>query len=379
MGRKTKKIRWGRVLFVCAALFVCAYALSRTAGMQWGIDPQVDRALRQSRNTIREKLPDIPLPTINEAAPQAGEIRAYFAPDSENAKDGMDDRFVAFLNSAEESIDAAFYELDFEPAAQALIRQHARGLRVRLATDSDYKDEAPLQECLAAGIEVVLDKRSGFMHNKFCVVDGDEVWTGSTNITRNCFFKNNNNALHIISKDLAENFGVEFEEMFNRQLFGKKGATPTPHPALKIANTPVACYFSPDDGVEGAILAKINAAQKSIGFAAFSFTSEPIAGAMAERMKDGVKVRGVFEARNAGSRYSRDDYLAERGAKIYMDKNPNNMHHKFIVIDAQTLITGSYNFSKSAEKENDENCLIIEDPALAGLYQNELEKMIAPH
>jgi phosphatidylserine/phosphatidylglycerophosphate/cardiolipin synthase-like enzyme len=83
----------------------------------------------------------------------------------------------------------------------------------------------------------------------------------------------------------------------------------------------------------------------------------------------------VFETRNAGSRYSRDEYLAERGAKIYLDTNPNTMHHKFIVVDGHWVITGSYNFSKNAEKSNDENVLILDDGEIAGQYLREVARL----
>lgn len=381
MARKKKrknigggKIRWGRVLLIALLITVVAYAASRQAGMQWPIDPQVDRLLGQAQESLQENIPQLPeVPGIPTA--QSGDIKVYFAPAEESARDGIDDHLVAFLNSAEQSIDAAFYELDFDAAAQALVAKHQGGVQVRLVTDEDYKDEAAFQACVAAGIPVVWDGRSGLMHNKFCVVDGEEIWTGSTNITLNGMFKNDNNALHIVSADLAENYTVEFEEMFIAKVFGKGGTRATPHPKVIVGVMPVLCYFSPDDGVEAAVLAVLEKAQRQIDFAAFSFTSVPIAEAMAKRMKSGVAVRGVFETRSAGSRYSRDEYLAERGAKIYLDSNPNTMHHKFIVVDGHWVITGSYNFSKNAEKSNDENVLILDDGEIAGQYLREVDRL----
>ena len=109
---------------------------------------------------------------------------------------------------------------------------------------------------------------------------------------------------------------------------------------------------------------------------AFSFTAVPIAEAMADRIDDGVTVRALFETRNAGSEHSRDDWLKDRGAEVYLDTNPNTMHHKVIIIDMDTVVTGSYNFSKSAERSNDENVLILHDPAIARAFTTEFERLI---
>jgi phosphatidylserine/phosphatidylglycerophosphate/cardiolipin synthase-like enzyme len=51
------------------------------------------------------------------------------------------------------------------------------------------------------------------------------------------------------------------------------------------------------------------------------------------------------------------------------------MHHKVIIIDDELVITGSYNFSKNAKKQNDENCIMIQSPRIAQLYIEEFNKL----
>jgi phosphatidylserine/phosphatidylglycerophosphate/cardiolipin synthase-like enzyme len=109
---------------------------------------------------------------------------------------------------------------------------------------------------------------------------------------------------------------------------------------------------------------------------AFSFTSEPIAKAMAGRLGEGVRVRALFEKRQAGSQYSQDDFLASKGAQVFLDTNEHNMHHKVIVIDGDTVITGSYNFSKSANTQNDENLLVLHSPVIAERFIQEFEGLL---
>ncbi|GMV95400.1 MAG: hypothetical protein AMXMBFR82_51780 [Candidatus Hydrogenedentota bacterium] len=302
-------------------------------------------------------------------------IAVYFAPASPVATNDMDDQFLAFLGSAETSIFCAIYELEWMPAAQALIRKHHAGVTVRIVSDSDYDGGDAVKQCIAAGIPVVFDKRSAFMHDKFCIVDGKTVWTGSTNITENGLFRNDNNAIVVASPELAANFTGEFNEMFAEQQFGPRSPRGAPYPVVVLDGVTFETYFAPEDNVRREILDEIGDAGRTIDFMAFSFTSDDIAKAMAGRIETGVAVRGIFETRNAGSRYTDDEFLARHGAATRLDRNPHAMHNKVIIIDTETVITGSYNFSNNAEDSNDENVLIIHSPAIAERYTRRFEAL----
>ncbi|NIA13287.1 MAG: phospholipase [Nitrospiraceae bacterium] len=307
---------------------------------------------------------------------ERGDIRVYFAPCAPVHPFGIDDALFKMLKGATRSIHAAFFELQLNAAADLLIGQHERGLEVQLVSDSNYEDRPAIQACIRAGIPVVFDERSAFMHNKFCVVDGESVWTGSTNITKNGMYRNDNNAVLIRSRHLAENFTSEFAEMFGQRKFGRRSPRKTRYPRLTVGDVPVECYFAPEDNVRSEIIDEIRDANDTIDFMAFAFTSEDIAKAMAARIKDGVRVRGLFEARQAGSKYSRDDFLAKRGARIQEDHNAYTMHNKVIIVDDETVITGSYNFSQSAETKNDENVVIIHSPSIAKRYRKQFESLL---
>ena len=214
------------------------------------------------------------------------------------------------------------------------------------------------------------------MHNKFVVIDGLDVWTGSMNLTVNGAYRNDNNLIHIRSTQLAENYTTEFEEMFVQDMFGDDVIARTPNPSLTINGTPIETYFSPDDGTAAQIIAAIQNAEENIYFLAFSFTSDPIAEALLERAAAGVEVAGVFEESqyqsNTGGEFDR---LAAAGLDVRLDGNVQNMHHKVFIIDGETVITGSYNFSRSAEERNDENTLIIHSPTVAAQFQAEFERV----
>ena len=304
-------------------------------------------------------------------------IQVFFVPAAKSGASEAEQALIALINGAETSIACAFYEFDLDSIAQALVARHQAGVQVLLVSDSDYSDRSGLGLCRDAGIPVIFDKRSALMHNKFCVVDGRYVWTGSTNITRNGMYENNNNVVLISSVELATNFTNEFTEMFRDHRFGAGSPQNTTWPTLTVAGAEMECYFAPEDGVEEKVVARLAEAREQIAFMAFVFTSKPIAEMMEKRLQAGVQVCGVVEKRNAGSNYSQHKHLNACGSDIYIDGNPNTMHHKVIVVDGQLVMTGSYNFSASAEEKNDENLIMIHDHSIATMFLKEIERVIA--
>jgi phosphatidylserine/phosphatidylglycerophosphate/cardiolipin synthase-like enzyme len=305
-------------------------------------------------------------------------IEVYFGPVAVDAGEGIEAALIGLLEGATTSITCACHEIGHERFAAALAAAQGRGVRVAIVAESDYRDDPAVELLESAGVQMVFDERSALMHNKFCVVDKRYVWTGSANFTNNGFFRSYNNALKIESPELVANYAAEFEEMFAGGLFGRRSPSETPFPRIDIGGARIENYFAPEDGVENAIISEIASADSRIDFMMFSFTSEPIAEAMLARMVYGAHVRGVFEASQAGSEYSRDEWLAGRGAEIYIDQNDATMHHKVLIVDAETVITGSYNFSRAANTENDENVLIIQSAPLAARYLNVMDKLIQP-
>lgn len=90
-----------------------------------------------------------------------------------------------------------------------------------------------------------------------------------------------------------------------------------------------------------------------------------------------MKVRCLFDAGQAANKASRDGYLKLVGAEVHLSPNRSGkMHHKVIIIDNRTVITGSYNYSANAEYRNDENILIVRSPAIAELYTKEMNRCI---
>jgi phosphatidylserine/phosphatidylglycerophosphate/cardiolipin synthase-like enzyme len=312
---------------------------------------------------------------------EADWLQIYFTdPTSAHAADyegGPDEVLSAALDQARLSVDVAAYSLNLWSIRDALIHAYQRGVVVRMVMESDNMGNQEVQELLDAGIPIIGDKQQGLMHNKFIVIDRAEVWTGSMNYTVSGVYKDNNNLIRIHSNEVAEDYTNEFEKMFKGHLFGPDKIAGTPNPKLSIEETPVEIYYSPEDKVAARIVELIKGAQQSINFLAYSFTSNDIGGAMLAQAQAGITVSGVMDdsqvTASSGTEY---DPFKQAGLDVRLDGNQTGlMHHKVIIIDQKIVITGSYNFSDSAEQSNDENVVIIFSQTVAEKFMEEFQRV----
>jgi phosphatidylserine/phosphatidylglycerophosphate/cardiolipin synthase-like enzyme len=182
--------------------------------------------------------------------------------------------------------------------------------------------------------------------------------------------------LRLVARAIAADYSAEFAQMFAGR-FGTSKTSATSHAPVRVGGARVVVYFSPEDGVAQYVLAQLKAAKTSIRFMTFSYTAAPIASAMLERARAGLLVQGVFETQNAAGTGAVFGRLKAGGIDVLTDGNCYILHHKVIVIDERIVITGSYNFTSSAERDNDENLIIIDDAALAHAYLDEFERVYA--
>ncbi len=289
-------------------------------------------------------------------------------------------RLIETINRAEKKFYGAFYDISSERVAGALLKARKRGVEIRIVTEEDNMQGDAVNRLIDAGIPVVSDKRKGLMHNKFAVIDDSILWTGSYNLTPNGAWKNNNNAIKIYSRELARIYLDEFDEMFQHRIFGNRkekgpfGSLKKKY-YVKIGNTPINAYFAPEDNVERIILRRLHRAKRSIRFMAFSFTSDRIGETVIRKHDEGLDVKGLFERSGSNSRYSEYVKMKIEGVPVKLDRNRNSMHHKVFIIDETTVITGSYNFSRNANRNNDENILIISNREIARIYLDEFRRL----
>ncbi|MDO8480514.1 MAG: phospholipase D-like domain-containing protein [Nanoarchaeota archaeon] len=253
------------------------------------------------------------------------------------------------------SVECAFFELDLEQVVDALVKRDAR-----LVLDGGQKGLRP-------HVRTKIVNGAGYMHNKFCVLDGNRVLTGSFNPTHSANEEQDNVLIDISSPTLARAYRAEFEELWS-------GVPSTFRmPRLTLGNISIEAYFCPEDSCSLHVQHELLSAKRSIDFLAFSFTSEAIVDAM---LHSPAHLTGVVERINAhaGSEYPR---LSGFGVDIWKDGNPGMMHHKTFIIDDSVVVTGSFNPTQNADKRNDENLLIIRSPEIAMQFEGEFERVMA--
>ncbi len=201
---------------------------------------------------------------------------------------------------------------------------------------------------------------SGLMHNKFCVIDSNFVWTGSWNPSQEMSIPNN--VVFVQSKTLAKVYKAEFDELSSGIFHGGDSGVGL----VKLNGKLFEAYFCPEDDCQAHVLDVLQSAGNSIHFMTFSFTDDAIGDLLLEKTEQGVEVRGVFDPRK--DKYSEYEKLKDfsKIAKV---------HHKVFIVDGETVITGSYNPSRNANERNDENVIIIRDSELAQLFENEFARL----
>ncbi len=133
-------------------------------------------------------------------------------------------------------------------------------------------------------------------------------------------------------------------------------------------------YFSPMDGCEDRILHWIGNANASIHILVYSFTLDSIGNALVEAHDRGVEVKAVFEERQLNT-ISEHEKLTKAGIAVRVDTNSRYMHDKVMIIDEVIVITGSYDWTETAETHNDENLIVISSAQIASAYEEEFSRI----
>lgn len=128
-------------------------------------------------------------------------------------------------------------------------------------------------------------------------------------------------------------------------------------------NTSYAVCFTPGQDCEGMIVNEIKHAKKSILLQAYSLTSTPIAKALSEAKQRGVDVRAILDKSQRKEKYTGATFLKHAGIPVVIDEQPAIAHSKIFVFDQVSVLTGSFNFTKSAQERNAENLIVIKGDA----------------
>ena len=313
-------------------------------------------------------------------AVNANSIQVYFANPPTDATDLIAPHLLTVIDSAQHTLDAAFFQVNNPNMIDAFIRAVKRGVKVRFVTDTDYFTDARYvagyQKLVAAGIPVIDDKRSALMHSKFMVVDGQAVWTGSYNliVPEQTTFNHADNALYIRSKQLAAVHTAQFAQLFASTFGAAK--TDLGNHDVYVDGVHIEVYFGPTDHLRDHVLATVSAGRQSVHFLMFSFFQRDLGAALIQRSHSGVDVGGVFDVSGITSAGSQYPVLIQAGLDMRSADHAGPslfLHDKIFVVDGALttaiVVTGSPNTSDSAYTSNDEAMYLIHNRTIAAMYE----------
>ncbi|MFP4403677.1 MAG: phospholipase D-like domain-containing protein [Candidatus Woesearchaeota archaeon] len=287
------------------------------------------------------------------------EPKAYYCP-----KDDCMQVFINNINSANETIHCAFYDLQLKKLINAFSNTT---INTQIIIDSEYyKKNEELYNDINHLIKPYYS--NSYMHHKFCVIDEKITITGSFNPTNRGNYYNNNNIVVVYSEYIAKNYINEFKNLWHN----KKKRIKTPHPIVYLNNNKIENHFCPDECYSKIYTNLINNANKNIYFMTFSFTRDDIGDSLINAHTNNLTIKGVFE-KSQNNKWLEYSKLKDAGLDVRWDKNPKNMHHKVFIIDNEITITGSTNPSNNGFTRNQENIIIFYNKNLTSKYFKEFE------
>jgi len=348
----------------------------------------------------------------------------------EQTGDQIAAQLAAFIGGAKRSLDMAFYDFRLSDPLKAVVagalrERAAAGVAIRIAYDADKPDPPQIAQgmdpappgtgALVQSLGYPFRRIGGpkLMHNKYIVRDlpdpdaADDgadarVWTGSTNFTDDSWNVEENNILRIASPDLARFYARDFADLWREGQIGTSGSFDTSPVSLTYGGTPLTArvFFSPGRGpqIDDEVARRVSGAQRRVRIWSMLLNSGALIAALGDLLAAGnVPVSGVYDRTQMASVLTQWQDVPHNVWKIgalrqlvaqagLIGKNstpyrPDTihdfMHAKVLVVD-DTVITGSYNFSRSAEF-NAENLLVLENAALADIYSAFVDHLMAKY
>lgn len=341
---------------------------------------------------------------------------------AQGAQDGRDVAalLTEFLRGARQSLELALYDCRLSgdlanTFATALRERAAAGVRIRIAYDAD-KPEPPRTEVgmdpappgtgafiQALGFPYTRIGGPKLMHHKYIVRDAGtpdaRVWTGSTNFTDDAWTLQENNIVVLTSPELAAAYAHNFADLWRERENEDTGEFDVPAVTLQYAGAPLGAqlYFSPGRGdeIDAAVAVCVASATRRVRICSMLLNSGALLGALRDLLSTGqVIVDGLYDRTQMANVLrqwetvphnlwkiaavreivARAGLVGKDSHRYHPDTPHDFMHNKVLIVD-DTVITGSYNFSRSAQF-NAENLLILDSPALAARYSDYLDRLL---
>lgn len=330
----------------------------------------------------------------------SGEITVYFNGSVDHSMssgeeaislgEDMNDSLAAVIDRADHTLDMAIYNINDQTMVNAVNDAYDRGVEIRYIAQGSNANIGVDQFNPNIPVLYREDNNGSGMHNKFIIVDADytdkaTVVTGATNLTTAQLIEDYNNAIIFQDESLCKGFRLEFNEMWGsdgptpdmtNSVFGSDKLINTPEKFI-VGDVPVELYFSPTDNATGAIQRVIESTDDNLYFALLAFTRDELGQAVIDVNNNFFSTAvGMVEMESTtGSEFGP---LQDAGVAVYSHQGISPLlHHKYAIVDIcneandPIVVTGSHNWSSSAENVNDENIVVVHSERVTNLYFQE--------
>jgi len=339
------------------------------------------------------------------------EGNAFFSPYEE-----LDKKVMAVLDMAEpgSTVYQSYYSLSYQPYFWKYRELVDRGVSVKVnlwnGSFKDYVDgklqSAGVDNAWIMNIRRPPPENWSSMHTKITVVNEEWVISGSANLSNSASLANHEHIVVLRSPEIAREFIREFEEQraadaVMRDYEGEiDGEEDEDYAEMMERLEPidvrtdnqsdeVRTYFSPDDWPKYRVVDEIRAAEDNIKIAMYTFFQPTIAHALREASERGVRVIALLDAHqhqhNEFAEFTLDILREGQDIEIYLADTQDHdkrlgkyasLHHKYAVIDDETVIGGSFNWTGTAHHYNDENMMVVRSEALAARFNRDFATLL---
>jgi phosphatidylserine/phosphatidylglycerophosphate/cardiolipin synthase-like enzyme len=353
--------------------------------------------------------------------PGHSDLAVHFLAQGDQRPEDVARWLATFIGGARRSLDLALYDARLSGPLRAILTEALRerteaGVAIRFVYDADKPEPPDLHRgtdpapsgtgSFIQSLGYPFQRVGGpkLMHHKYIVRDAGEptaaVWTGSTNWTDDAWSLQENNIVVIGSPEIAAAYAHDFADLWRERENDGTGEFDVPPVALHYAGEPLTAqlYFSPGRGlvIDEAVAARVANAQRRVRICSMLLNSGTLLNALLHQLNAGrVPVDGIYDATQmegvldqwetvpgnhwkigAVREIAARAHLAGKLSRPYRPDTPHDfMHNKILVVD-DTVITGSYNFSRSAQV-NAENLLILDNAPLANEYSAYIDRLVA--
>ena len=280
------------------------------------------------------------------------------------------------LKTAQTQVRLAYFNIRLAPILWALEDLMEDGVDVEVILDGKVQAlefNTMAEDLIKAGIPVTLVEKEveqATMHHKFTVIDGERVLAGSANLSSTALNKSDEDLIFVESADLAQRYLDEFEEI---KADGYQKSAPYP------SGTAIRAWMGPEDNLDDKTVEVLESAKLLVLVAMFQINQQGLVDALIAAKQKGVTVVVVIDALYKAEE-SPDEQLIAAGIPLILAENTlgmfSEMHSKLVIVDHETVMLGSFNWTNLASFHNDETLIVIDDEHLAARAEGKFAELI---